>query len=94
MEKAMSSNEQELAEELCAYLRSHVLAKQVSIDPDLPFAQLGIDSMSIIELVMYLERKHGVALPDKALHPENLRTAKSLARCAIQARADAVLPSR
>ncbi|MBK8339700.1 MAG: acyl carrier protein [Flavobacteriales bacterium] len=49
----MSSNEHELAEELCAYLRSHVLAKQVSIDPDLPFAQLGIDSMSIIELVLH-----------------------------------------
>ncbi|MBK6754761.1 MAG: acyl carrier protein [Flavobacteriales bacterium] len=52
-----------------------MLAKQVSIDPDLPFAQLGIDSMSIIELVAYLERKQARALPDKALHPENLRTA-------------------
>ena len=86
----MSGNEQELAEELCAYLRSHVLAKQVFIDPDQPFAQLGIDSMSIIELVLYIERKHGVALPDKDLHPENLRTARALARCTIEARAEVV----
>ncbi|MBK8341781.1 MAG: acyl carrier protein [Flavobacteriales bacterium] len=90
MEKTMSGNEQELAEELCAYLRSHVLARQVSIDPDQPFAQLGIDSMSIIELVLYIERKHGVALPDNALHPENLRTARALARCTLAARAEVV----
>lgn len=94
MEDRTYGNEQELAEELCTYLRAHVLAQQVPIDPDQPFAHLGIDSMSIIELVLYIERKHGVALPDKALLPENLRTARALARCTIEARANAMLPSR
>mgnify|MGYP001325827271 FL=1 len=72
-----------LANELCDYLRERVLDRNVLCTPGTPFIELGIDSMSIIELVMYLERKHGIVLPDEALRPENLRSADALARCAV-----------
>lgn len=79
----MTHDATRLADELCDYLRQRVLDSRVACAPGTPFSELGIDSMSIIELVMYLERKHGIVLPDNALRPENLRSADALAHCAV-----------
>ncbi len=79
----MTNDPTQLANELCDYLRERVLDRNVVCTPNTQFQELGVDSMSIIELVMYLERKHGIVLPDDALRPENLRSADALARCAV-----------
>ena len=34
----------------------------------------GLDSMSIMRLVLHIENEYGVVLPDNELAPENLRT--------------------
>jgi acyl carrier protein len=83
----MVSDPATLATELCTYLRERVLDRNVPISPATPFAEAGIDSMSIIELVMYLERRHGIALPDDALRKEHLRSAEALAECAVAVQA-------
>ncbi|MEO8068406.1 MAG: acyl carrier protein [Flavobacteriales bacterium] len=75
-----------LAMELCRYLQERVLDREVVCSPATPFTEIGLDSMSIIELVMYLERKHGIVLPDAALTPGNLSSAEALASCAVAVR--------
>lgn len=75
-----------LAVELCHYLQERVLEREVVCNPGTPFGDMGLDSMSVIELVMYLERKHGIVLPEAALTPGNLRSAEALARCAVAVR--------
>ena len=75
-----------IAEELCDYLRERVLDKSVILGPTTPFSEVGVDSMSVIELVMYLERKHGIELPETALQRKHLESAQALAECACAVR--------
>lgn len=75
-----------IAEELCAYLRERVLDKSVILGPTTTFSDVGVDSMSVIELVMYLERKHGIELPETALQRKHLESAQALAECACAVR--------
>lgn len=76
----------DLNRELCAFVRSSIVDKHVDVAPDTSFNQLGIDSLSIIELVLFLERKFNITLPEEALLPENFKTVTTLAECAIRYR--------
>lgn len=82
----MNGDAQTIAEELCAFLRERVLDKSVTIRPSTRFSEVGVDSMSVIELVMYLERKHGIELPETALQRKHLESAQALADCACAVR--------
>ena len=46
--------------------------------PDDDLFQAGLDSMSIMRLVMFIEDNFGICLPDDELAPENLQTLNRL----------------
>jgi acyl carrier protein len=73
-----------IAFELCAYLKSNIVDKNITIEPDTSFAKLGIDSLSTIELVLFIERKFNVSLPEGELIPENFKSARTLAICTLR----------
>jgi acyl carrier protein len=73
-----------IALELCRYIESNIVDKSIKVHPDTPFGKLGIDSLSIIELVLFLERKFKITLPEQALIPENFVSASALADCAMR----------
>ena len=72
---------QAIAESLCGFIKKSLVAEGVEVHPDTPFSQLGLDSFSIIEVVLFIERNYGVGLPDEALSPENIHSAGTLAKC-------------
>lgn len=47
-------------------------ASSFSDDDDL--LEAGLDSMGIMRLVLFIEEKFGVALPDEEIEPDNIRT--------------------
>lgn len=61
-----------------------IVDKQVPVEPKTDFARLGIDSLSLIELVLFIERKFNVALPEEDLLPENFKSAETLAKCTLR----------
>jgi acyl carrier protein len=73
-----------LAHELCRYIESNIVDKSIHVQPDTPFGKLGIDSLSTIELVLFLEREFKITLPEQELIPENFLTANTLANCAMR----------
>lgn len=75
---------EKIAIELCAFLKTNIVDKNITIDPDTSFPKLGIDSLSIIELVLFVERKFNVALPEHELIPENFKSARTLAVCTLR----------
>jgi acyl carrier protein len=79
-----NSQVDKIASELCAYLKSNIVDKNITIEPDTSFAKLGIDSLSTIELVLFIERKFNIALPEVELIPENFKSARTLATCALR----------
>ncbi len=70
-----------ISEELCRFLQSNILAPGVGVQPDTVLTNIGVDSFSVIEIILFIERRFGVILPDEYLVPENLKTVEALARC-------------
>jgi acyl carrier protein len=75
--------------DLCGFLSSNILADGVEIEPATSLALVGVDSFSLLEIIMFIERKYGVTLPESDLIPENLSSVQSLAQCLKARIADA-----
>jgi acyl carrier protein len=73
-----------IAEQLCEFIRTNVVGEGVEVGPDTPFEKLGLDSFSIIEIVLFIERKYGVTIPDNELNKEILFSADTLAACVMR----------
>lgn len=73
----------DLARDLLSFLRKRILAEQVDFTIDTPLEEVGIDSVSLLELLLYLERQHGIFIADEQLTPEHISTIRTLARTAF-----------
>ncbi len=69
--------------ELCNFIKENLVAENIDILPETDLAVLGLDSFSLIEIVLFLERKFEIELPDEVLTTENVRTAKNISACAF-----------
>jgi acyl carrier protein len=74
----------EIENELLRFIRTSVLENGVRIENDTAFRQLGIDSLSIIAIVLFIERKFGVRIPEEELIPENLESINAVAACCFR----------
>ena len=74
-------NQNSISENLCQFIRDNLVAKGVAVAPETSLTQLLLDSFSIIEIVLFIERKYGLTLPDEALSQENIESAHTLAGC-------------
>ena len=61
------------------YIEKNILAEGVQVDAATDLKQAGIDSFSIVEIILFIERNFGVSIPDEKLVPENFKTLQSLA---------------
>jgi acyl carrier protein len=73
-----------ISQELCSYIKNMIVDKEVAVEPKTSFSQIGIDSLSLIELVLFIERKFNIALPEEDLLPENFKSAETLANCTFR----------
>ncbi|HWZ22952.1 MAG TPA: acyl carrier protein [Cytophagaceae bacterium] len=67
--------------ELCAFISENILAGDVAVQADTILSEIGVDSFSIIEIILFIERKFGVAIPHESLTPENLVSVDALVEC-------------
>jgi acyl carrier protein len=75
---------EEISRQLEHFIKSTIVDGSTEVKADTPFHQLGIDSMSIIELVLFLERKFKISLPETELIPANFKSINTLAQCAMR----------
>jgi acyl carrier protein len=73
-----SMDQHQISEEIKKYIEKNILAASVNIDTDTDLKAAGIDSFSIVEIILFIERKYGVSIPDDKLIPENFKTLNSL----------------
>lgn len=69
---------EEVASQLCGFLRDNVLAGDVVVSPDTELSHIGVDSFSLMELVLFIERRFRLELPAEALIPENIANVRVL----------------
>lgn len=74
----------QIARELCLFIKGNITDSKIEIGLDTSFSSLGIDSLSIVEMVLFLERKYNITLPEEELVPENFKSVNTLAACAYR----------
>ena len=56
-----------IGDELCGFLRSAILDENVELDRTSRLSVLGVDSVSLVELVLFIERRFNVTLPEPGM---------------------------
>lgn len=79
---AVSSDE--ICRELREFLSVEVLGGDTSLQVDTPFADAGVDSFALMEAVLFVERRFGVAVPMEQLTRENVRSVRTLGACVAE----------
>jgi acyl carrier protein len=77
----MAIQKEIIAQQLVQYLQTEILDQPVALNENQPFAEMGIESYAVIQLVLYIERKFGVELPESDLTSDNLKSISTLAAC-------------
>ncbi|MDX2361547.1 MAG: phosphopantetheine-binding protein [Crocinitomicaceae bacterium] len=65
--------------ELKSFIAENVLSGNVEFDNDTVLKELGVDSFSIVEIILFIERKYNKLIPDHKLIPETFSTLRNLA---------------
>ncbi|MBL8498106.1 acyl carrier protein [Nitrosomonas sp. JL21] len=68
-----------IAENICFFIRNHLVIGSVEVTPATPLARLGLDSFSLIEIILFVERQYQLQLSDEALTQENICSSETLA---------------
>jgi acyl carrier protein len=71
---------QQIEKDIIHFLDTNIVNEKCSIIVDQPLRDLGIDSFSIVEIILFIERKYGKVIPDEQLLPENFKTVQSIAQ--------------
>ena len=77
-------DENTIAEEIKKYIEKNILAENIQIDATTNLKQSGIDSFSTVEIILFIERKYGVVIPDEKLIPENFATLQALSAIVME----------
>ena len=73
-----------ICQTLSDFVITHILAEGVSLHKTTLLSNIGVDSFSLIEIVLFIERQYGIILTDESLIPENLQSIETIATCTFQ----------
>ncbi len=83
MKDSMEHSAEEIAIRLCSYLSENILAQDIDVNKETELSTVGVDSFSLMEMILFVERSFGLVLPAESLTPENIASVGSLsAYCA------------
>jgi acyl carrier protein len=75
--------------EIKKYIENNILAEALQVDADTNLKMAGIDSFSTVEIILFIERRYGVSIPDEKLVPDNFKTIRALASTVAELMPDA-----
>lgn len=69
---------EDIAKQLCSFLRDNILASSVVVSSDTNLTSIGVDSFSLMEVILFIERRFDLILPAESLTPENIASVDTL----------------
>jgi acyl carrier protein len=69
----------EVAAALTAFVNRTIMARSRPITPDDEFAAVGVDSMGLLKVLLFVEAEFGFWMPDEDLEDANVRSPRALA---------------
>ena len=82
--KTNMATKEHITDTLLNFVRTNVLAQGVAFDSSSNLSKTGVDSYSVIEIILFIERQFGVAIPDTMLIPANLSSVDAMSECVFQ----------
>jgi len=70
----------QVQEKLINQIASILSVDNKKIKPEVPLHTLGVDSLSFVELLVFIEKEFKIKLMDSGLQAEDFKTVSSLAR--------------
>lgn len=64
---------------IITFLKNNILAEGVEVNPQTILRETGIDSYSIVEIILFIERRFNYVMPDHLLKSENFATVATIA---------------
>lgn len=74
---------EEVEQSIIKFLKNNILDEEVKISTSDNLSELGVDSYSIVEILLFIERKYGFVIPDDELKPENFVDVSSISKTVI-----------
>lgn len=74
----------EIESDIINFLQKNILAENVTLSADKSLRDVGIDSFTIVEIILFIERKYGLVIPDQHLIPENFKSVTCIAQLVKQ----------
>ena len=74
----------QMQNEVLSFLSNQVNIPIEALNATEELKNTGLDSFQIIEMVLFIERKFGIVIPDHAYTPGNLRSVDSIVNCAME----------
>lgn len=68
-----------IEKDIIHFLESNILSEGIKIYSDSSLREVGIDSFSIVEIILFIERKYDIVIPDYKLIPDNFKTIHTIA---------------
>jgi acyl carrier protein len=72
-------DQEAVAGALTAFINANIMAGGRSIQPDDEFELMGIDSMALLKVLLFVEAEFGFWMPDEDLVAEHLTSSRTLA---------------
>ncbi|MFT4525011.1 MAG: acyl carrier protein [Bacteroidia bacterium] len=80
----MTVDKSKISNMMIQFLKANVLGEGVEISGTTPFVEIGIDSVTVIELVMHIDDEFGIDIPPNDLTEDNMSSVDTLANCAMR----------
>ncbi|MCG3150632.1 MAG: hypothetical protein PCFJNLEI_04120 [Verrucomicrobiae bacterium] len=72
-------NPTDLETQLLAFLKREVFSAQLDVTADTDLVAAGFDSLSLVRLLVFIEKNHGLWIPESEITPETLQSVRTLA---------------
>lgn len=76
--------QEKVIEDLKGYIHENILSKDVDLTSSTHLQNAGMDSFSTVEILLFIERKYGLSIPDDKLLPENFQTLDAISKIVLE----------
>jgi acyl carrier protein len=59
------------------FIKTNILANDILLEADTNLQNTGIDSFSLVEIMLFIQQNYNILIPDNQLVPENFKTLQS-----------------
>lgn len=66
--------------EIRKFITENILSQDVAIDNTSMLQDVGMDSYSIVEIILFIERKYKLSMPNDRLLPANFESIQAIAK--------------